>query len=298
MTALATLAAMALLALPDGRSLDLEVSGPDDGVPLVYHHGTPGSVVPMRGLRRAVHAVGLRLVTYSRAGYGASTRRPGRTVADIAEDVAAILDHLGAPRCVTAGKSGGGPHALATAALLGDRVTGVLSIAGVGPYGVPDLDFLAGMGEQNIEEFGATLQGEDTLRAWLTDAAEGLRDPDAATLIREMRTLLPPPDLAVLTDEYGEDMAAATKEALRTGVDGWLDDDLEFTRPWGFDLDDICVPTFVWQGSADLMVPFAHGQWLADHLPGATVHLVPDEGHLSIAVGRVEQMVAELVATL
>ena len=163
---------------------------------------------------------------------------------------------------------------------------------------MPDLDFLAGMGEQNIEEFGATLQGEDTLRAWLTDAAEGLRDPDAATLIREMRTLLPPPDLAVLTDEYGEDMAAATQEALRTGVDGWLDDDLEFTRPWGFDLDDISVPTFVWQGSADLMVPFAHGQWLADHLPGATVHLVPGEGHLSIAVGRVEQMVAELVATL
>jgi pimeloyl-ACP methyl ester carboxylesterase len=290
---------MTTIDLPDGRRLDIEVSGPDDGIPLVFHHGTPGSLVQQRGMRRATHAAGLRLVTFSRPGYGDSTRRRGRSVADVADDVTAVLDHLNASRCIVAGKSGGGPHALATGALLGDRVASVLTIAGAAPSGLPDLDFMAGMGEQNIEEFGLALEGEDALRPWLSKEAQEMRDPDAATLIRAMRTLLPPVDIAVLTDEYGEDMAAATAEALRTGVDGWLDDDLAFAKPWGFDLDSIDVATYVWQGDADLMVPFAHGKWLAANVPAATAHLVPGEGHLSISVGGAfDQMLGELTAAL
>ena len=288
---------MTMIDLPDGRVLDVTVSGPQSGLPLVFHHGTPGSGVPFRDMTRAVHDRGLRLVTFSRAGYGASSRLAGRTVVDAAGDVAAILDHLDAERCLTAGWSGGGPHALATGARLGARVAGVLVIAGVAPYGAPGLDFLTGMGESNLEEFALAVQGEAELRPFLDREAAGLRAADAAAIVSGLATLLPPVDVAVITDEYGEDLVANFAESLRTGVDGWLDDDLAFVQPWGFDVGDLAVPTLVWQGSADLMVPFGHGRWLADHIPGATAHLQAGEGHLSIAVGALDRMLDELVAT-
>ena len=289
---------MTTIDLPDGRVLDITVSGPDGAVPLIFHHGTPGSVVPFRAMTRSAHERGLRLVTYSRAGYGASSRHPGRTVIDVADDVAAILDHLDADRCLTAGWSGGGPHALATGARLGARVAGVLVIAGIAPYGAAGLDFLAGMGAQNIEEFGLAVQGERQLRPYLEAAAIELRTADAAVIVKEMATLLPAVDVAVITDEYGQDLVANFAESLRTGVDGWLDDDLAFVEPWGFDLDDLAVPTFVWQGSADLMVPFAHGQWLAGHVPSATAHLETGKGICPSGVGALDRMLDELAATL
>ena len=289
---------MTRIELPDGRGLDIQVSGPDGGIPLVFHHGTPGSVTPFGAVARATHARGLRLVTYSRAGYGDSDRAPGRVVADVAADIAAVLDHLDAPRCLTAGWSGGGPHALATGVRLPDRVAGVLVIAGVGPYGVEGLDFVAGMGEQNVEEFGLALEGEATIRAAHDEIAPQLRHADAAGIVSGLRTLLPPVDVAVLTDEFGADTAANFAEGLRTGVDGWVDDDLAFCRPWGFDVAEVAVPTFLWQGDADLMVPFAHGQWLAAHIPGVTAHLEAGAGHLSIAVGALDRMLDELVTAL
>ena len=155
------------LKLPDGRNLDVRTSGPADGIPLLHHHGTPGSAVQLRVTQRLASRLGLRLVTMSRAGYGASGRSPGRRVVDAAGDVAAVLDHLDIDRCVVAGWSGGGPHALACGAGLPDRVAAVLLVAGVGPYRADGLDFLAGMGEQNVEEFGLAVAGEKRLRPYL-----------------------------------------------------------------------------------------------------------------------------------
>jgi pimeloyl-ACP methyl ester carboxylesterase len=286
------------LTLPDGRLLDIELSGPDDGVPLIFHHGTPGAVSQIRAMQRSAAARNLRLITYSRAGYGASTRRPGRTVADVVDDVVAILDHVDAARCVVAGWSGGGPHSLATGARLPDRVAGVLCIAGVGRYGGDGLDFLAGMGEQNIVEFNAALAGESQLRAFLDAEAAEMKGATPEQLIATMQTLLPEVDRAVFTEEFGEDLAAGFAEALRNGVDGWLDDDFAFVQPWGFDFAEIQVPTFVWQGSEDLMVPFSHGEWLAERIPGVTAHLQEGEGHLSIGVGALDEMFDELATTL
>ena len=209
-----------------------------------------------------------------------------------------MLDHLGVERCVVAGWSGGGPHALATAARLPERVAGVLSIAGVGPADAQDLDFMDGMGEQNLVEFEAAFAGEEPLRRFLEAEAEELRNATPPELVHSLATLLPAVDRAVLTDEYGEDLASNFHEGLRTSVEGWLDDDLAFVRPWGFDLDEIRVPAFLWQGSVDLMVPFRHGQWLAAHVPGVTAHLEEGEGHLSVAVGSFARMLDELAATL
>lgn len=288
---------MTSISLPDGRALDIRINGVTDGPVVLFHHGTPGSVLPRRMMVEQAAERGLRLVTYSRAGYGDSARRQGRTVADVAEDVTAILDHLGVEKAMTAGWSGGGPHALATGALLPDRITGVLSIAGVAPYDADDLDFLGGMGEGNIEEFGAALEGETKLRPLLDGMREELKNATPEAILGELSSLLPEVDRKQITDDAGEEMAANFREALKNGVDGWADDDLAFTVPWGFDLAAMQVPTFIWQGSADLMVPFAHGQWLAANVPGATAHLLEGEGHLSVGVGAMPQMLDELSAT-
>jgi pimeloyl-ACP methyl ester carboxylesterase len=289
---------MTVVTLPDGRSLDIEVTGPDGGDVLLFHHGTPGAVTQLRWIQRAAHARGLRLVSCSRPGYGSSSRLAGRRIADVAPDAAFVLDHLRVDRCLVAGWSGGGPHALATGALLADRVAGVLSIAGIVPDGLADLELTAGMGAGNVEEFGLARRGESALRPLLESQAPELAHADAKGLVEGLGTLLPAVDRAVLTAEVGEDLAASFAEGLRTGVDGWLDDDLAFVQPWGFELSQLAVPVFVWQGSEDLMVPFAHGQWLASRIPGATSHLEQGEGHLSIGVGAIDRMLDELVRVL
>ena len=283
--------------LPDGRRLDLRVSGPADGLPLVFHHGTPGAVTPIRALERAAHARGLRLVTTSRPGYGDSSPQPGRSVVDVAADTAAVLDAIGARRCLVAGWSGGGPHALACGARLG-ATAAVLVIAGVAPYGAQGLDWMDGMGQDNVTEFSAALGGEDRLRPYLLHEREQLKNATAAGIVASLETLLPDVDKAVLTGEFGEDLAASFHEAMRTGVEGWLEDDLAFAGSWGFELAEISVPTMIWQGSADLMVPFAHGRWLASQLPGASAHLEEGEGHLSVGLGALDRMLDELIGAV
>ena len=285
-----------VLELPDGRLLDVYVSGPADGIPLIFHHGTPASGLPERAIERPAHRHGLRLVSASRPGYGGSTPQPGRRAVDVVSDSRAVLEHLGADRCLVAGWSGGGPHALACAARL-EEAAAALVIAGVAPYDAEGLDWLAGMGEENVTEFGAVLAGEEQLRAYLEAERGGYEDLTVEGLIASMESLLPDVDRVLLTDEFGQDMLAGFKDGLRLGVEGWLEDDFAFAEPWGFDLTEIAIPTMIWQGSADLMVPYEHGRWLAAHLPNASVHLEQDEGHLSIGLGAMDRMLDELVDT-
>jgi len=271
------------------------VSGPDGGPALVFHHGTPGACVQFSSLAAGAHRLGLRLVTSSRAGYGQSTRHPGRRVVDVTGDTERLLDALGIDRCLVAGWSGGGPHALACGARLGGRVGAVLVIAGVAPADTPGLDFLAGMGEANLEEFGLARDGEDALRPFLEAEREGLKTVTAEGVAEGMASLLPQADLRALAAGMAADLAAQLRHGVGAGIDGWLDDDLAFLAGWGFSLDDITVPTTLWQGADDLMVPFSHGQWLANHLPGAVAHLEDGEGHLSIGA-HPDRMLEELLA--
>jgi pimeloyl-ACP methyl ester carboxylesterase len=205
-----------------------------------------------------------------------------------------VLAFLDAERCVIAGWSGGGPHALACAARL-KGAAAVLVIAGVAPFEAQGLDWMAGMGDENVTEFGTAIEGERALRAYLDEQREHLGNVNVESIVTSLATVLPDVDRAVLSDEYGEDMAVNFREALRMGVDGWLDDDLAFINPWGFALGEIFIPTMIWQGSADLMVPFAHGQWLATHLLHASVHLEDGEGHLSLGLGALNRMLDELI---
>jgi pimeloyl-ACP methyl ester carboxylesterase len=270
--------------LPDGRRLEFDVAGPADGTVLFLHHGTPQSGASYQPWADAGAARGIRHVSHSRPGYAGSTRHPGRTIADVAADTAAIADALGAERFYVAGTSGGGPHALACAALLAERVIAAASIAGVGPYRVPDLDFLAGMGQENIEEFGAALEGESVLRPLLEAWTPELVANTPEHMVASLGDLVGEADRRALTGEFAGHLLAGMRDGLANGVDGWLDDDLAFCAPWGFGAGDITVPVAVWQGGDDRFVPLAHGEWLASHIAGATAHLLPEHGHISLQI--------------
>jgi len=281
------------LALEAGGRLDYLLAGEGDAL-LVYHHGTPAAGPIGQSVVQAARASGLVVAELVRPGYGESTRQPGRTVADVVPLVEALVDHLGFERFVTMGWSGGGPHAIATAALLPERCAAAMCLASVGPFGEPDLDFLAGMGEDNIAEFGASLAGPEQLQDFLEEAAGGLRDVSAEQVVSAMLSLLPPVDQEYLTGEEAEEMAAELRWSLAHGIWGWFDDDIAFTLPWGFDLADVSRPVQVWQGTDDLMVPYAHGEWLASHVPTAQPHLVAGQGHISLAAQAFEPGFAAL----
>jgi len=279
-----------------GRRLDVISGGPPDGLVLLFQAGTPSAAVPFPPVVDAAAARGLRFVAYSRPGYAGSDPQPGRSVADAAVDVSAVLNRLGAGAFVTVGWSGGGPHALACAALLPQRCRAAATIAGVAPYSADGLDWMAGMGKENHEEFGAALLGGAVLSPWLEKAAAQLKDITAADVSAALGDLVSDVDRASLTGDFAEWSAASFRAAVSTGVAGWRDDDLAFVAPWGFDLGAIEVPVTVWQGDQDRMVPFEHGRWLAERVSGATARLRPGEGHLSLAVGAVDEIFDELTA--
>jgi len=280
----------------DGRGIDVHVSGPEDGEILLFHHDTPGSCLPHREVEDAAHRLGLRLVKMSRPGYGDSSRFAGRRVVDVAADSAAVLDALGAERCLVAGWSGGGPHALACGARLADRVIAVLVIAGFAPYQAEGLDFMEGMGTANVVGFGKVLEGEAVLRPYLEELRGRVNLASVVDLGKALGSRLRAVDQAVLTKEFVADWAASTREGLRGGADGWIDDDLAFVQPWGFALTEIAVPTVLWHGSEDLIAPIGHGRWLAERIPGVTAHLEEGEGHVSLWVGAMDRMLQELLA--
>ena len=219
-----------------GRTLDVLTSGPADGLPLVFHSGTPSGLVTYDPMTEAAAALGLRTVAYSRPGYGASAPHPGRLVADAAADVASILDRIDAGPFVTAGWSGGGPHALACATLLPGRCLAAASIAGVAPYGGAGLDWAAGMAPENVQEFAAAATGPAALTSLLDEGATALRHITAAELTAGMGELLSEADRAVVSGKFAEYLAASFRAALAGSIAGWRDDDLAFIRDWGFPL--------------------------------------------------------------
>jgi pimeloyl-ACP methyl ester carboxylesterase len=267
---------------PDGRVIHVYAAGDPSGELVVVHHGTPGSGLLARSWADDAAGRGIRLVGFDRAGYAGSDRRADRTVADVAADTAAIADALGADRFRTWGTSGGGPHALACAALLPERVLAAASLAGVAPYDAVGLDWLSGMGQANVEEFAAAVDGEQALRGYLAAEREGILASTPETIAAALESLLPPVDAELLTGDWAEYLHELAGDGLRYDFSGWLDDDLAFVREWGFDLADVSVPVLLMQGALDLMVPMAHGRWLADHLPAADVVLSSDDGHLTL----------------
>ncbi len=277
-----------------GRDLEVLIDGPDGGTVLLFHNGTPTAAVRNPHVVNPAAKRGLRTVTYSRPGYAASTPHHGRTVADAAQDTEAILDALGADYFLALGWSGGGPHALACAALLPERCAAAAIMAGIAPYGAAGLDWFAGMGPENVEEFGAAVEGEGPLTAFLEKATAELRDVTGEQLADALGSLASDVDKTALTGEFAAALAEGFRRAVSAGIAGWRDDDLAFVGPWGFDLKSVRVPVAIWQGAQDRMVPFDHGRWLAANVAGARSRLLDEEGHLSLAK-HVDRILEDLV---
>jgi pimeloyl-ACP methyl ester carboxylesterase len=286
-----------ILVLRDGRTLEVLTAGPPDGTAVVFHHGTPFAAVPYRSAAQSVSARGVRLVYWSRPGYARSTVQPGRRVADAAADTGEVLDSLGHDRFVTLGWSGGGPHALACAALMPGRCRSAAIIAGVAPFDAEGLDFLDGMGPENIEEFGLAAAGGAPFSEFLTRESAQLAKLSGPDMAEALGGLVSDVDKAALTGSLADFMARALAEAGSASTAGWHDDDLAFLDDWGFDVTDVGCPVSIWQGGEDRMVPYAHGEWLASHVPGAWPHFLPDEGHVSLFVGAFEHILDDLLAS-
>jgi pimeloyl-ACP methyl ester carboxylesterase len=270
------------LTTPDGRTLAVAEWGDPKGRPVIGFHGTPGSRIGYWTAEPEIWArFGLRKLSFDRPGYGESTRLPGRSVADVVSDVVTIADAFGLERFVIVGGSGGGPHVLACAALLADRVVRALTQVSAAPFDGEGLDFTAGMNDGNIREFNAALEGEAVLRSVV--------EPERATMIERLTSgrsdfmgdeyEMPEADRIEMAKHQRAE-AAHILTAVAPGVDGWVDDDLALVKPWGFDVASCRVPVVLAYGLQDQLVPAAHGDWLAAHVPGAVAWVDDGTGHM------------------
>jgi len=273
------------LETPDGRTLAYATWGDPEGFPILSLHGTPGCRLNRWPNEDVYVGAGAYFVTHDRAGYGRSDRHHGRNIADEAADVEALADELGFDRFGVSGGSGGGPHALACAALLADRVVRAVCTVGVAPLGSPGLsedDWLAGMDPENVKEFRWAQAGEEVLTPELErlqKRGEERVGVDPSSILDEFD--LSEADRAQLArPEAMQVIREATLEEAANGVGGWVDDNLAILQPWGFDVASISVPVLIRYGLTDVLVPAAHGEWLAANVPGCIVEVDDTGGHL------------------
>ena len=267
-----------VMELPDGRELAWLETGKPRGFPVFAFHGTPGSRRQVAFDEKAIAASGVRMIAPDRPGYGHSSYHSGRRFADWASDVAALADHLRLDTFSVVGVSGGGPHALACARLLPERVAAAGIVSGVGPLGDPAFD----VGHTGINR-GITLlarQSPLVLRPmfWFQEFSVR-RWPEAA--LRSAAKRFPPADAAVL--DRADVRAAFFEDAQRsptTAGRAATQDFTLFAQDWGFRLEDITVPVHLWHGDADRNVLIGHARFMAGRIPGAVLHECPGEGHL------------------
>lgn len=273
----------------EGRVLRVVDGGDPSGWPIFLHHGTPVSGALYAPHERDALEHGIRLIGYDRPGYGGSDPSPGRRVVNAAADVLAIADHLGLANFSVWGHSGGGPHALACSATLPDRVASAAASASVAPYGAQGLDWIEGMGEGNLREFQAALSGREALERYVAPECEAMRQ-ESGNVSPEMLTLLSPQDFELLTGELGRHLQSAQRFGIEKSPEGWIEDDFAFISDWGFDLNSVKVPTSIWHGKLDRFVPYAHGVWLAEHVPQAEFHSFDQETHLTLYDGHFQEI--------
>jgi pimeloyl-ACP methyl ester carboxylesterase len=270
-----------VITLPGGRELAWAEYGAPDGRVVLSLHGSPGSRLSRHAYPEQLVEAGIRQITYDRPGYGLSTPHPGRTVANVVTDIEAVLDAAGLERVGIIGGSGGGPHALAAAALMPDRCTVVHCVVGVAPYGAPGLDFEAGMDPENQRRFRAALRGRDAAIEEFTADFAAMREritDDPVSIMGNMD--LPEADRAILR-RLGQQVFTALAEAVKQGAVGMADDFVAIASDWGFDPREVGGPLLITYGEHDVNVPAGHGRWLAANVPNQGVRVNTDGGHLA-----------------
>lgn len=247
----------------------LDVHASDDDVAgrdvLLWHHGSPQTGAILPPVQAAADTRGLAVVSVARPAYARSPRLPGRTVADVAAGLRPVLEALGVASVVSVGASGGGPHALACAAAMPGLVRRVVTFASPAPFDGTE-EWFAGM--QAPQALRAAVEGEEARRRF---AEIDEFDPNSFV----------DADYAALRGQWAS-LGADVGASAEFGDDGLLDDDLAFTRPWGFDLADVTASVLLVQGERDRVIPSQHARLLAGALPNATLQLHPDDGHVSV----------------
>ncbi|HUZ40091.1 MAG TPA: alpha/beta hydrolase [Acidimicrobiales bacterium] len=283
-----------LIDTPDGRTLEVATLGEPTGHTVLFHHGTPSSASLVKMLAPLVVDGSLYLVTTSRAGYGESSRLEGRDVASVVRDSRTALDSLGRSDYVVVGWSGGGPHALACAALDAPRCLAAFSLAGVVPANL-DFDWTEGMGPENVKEFALAKEGGPEYEAHMASYGDAFAVATKDNIVELFGELLSEPDKAALEPELArEEFAASMRQGFEFGWRGFFDDDQAMMKDWGFDLTMITVPVDVWFGDQDLMVPRTHGEWLATNLPTATKRFFAGDGHVSVVVNHLDELASAI----
>lgn len=254
------------LKLADGRTLvvhDGDVDRP--ALTAFWHHGSPQTGALLTPLTNAAGPRSVRLLSFGRPSYGGAHRNAGRSVGSIASDVAEVADLLGIGRFAVLGASGGGPHALACAALLRDRVIGAVCLAGIAPFTV-EYDWFAGMA------------ADGGLRAALSGRAARERFAETDEFDE---TSFVDTDWAALAGAW----SSLGADAGRAGVDspdGLVDDDLAFVTPWGFELEQVAAPVLLVQGERDRVVPASHARAMLPQLMRGELWIRPRDGHIAV----------------
>jgi pimeloyl-ACP methyl ester carboxylesterase len=259
----------------------VESLGDPEGKPVFLLHGTPGGRYGPRPRGIVLYRLGIRLISYDRPGYPDSDRVPGRTVASAADDVRIIADYFGIDRFSVVGRSGGAPHALACAALLPERVITAAALGSLAPRSADGLDWEAGMAESNIEAYKyAEEDSPDNLRAFLEIQAKGI-STGSEGLLSVLRPEMKDHDKQVIDDIGLRQIIANVhvKALADNQIDGWVDDVIALSRPWGFDPAKITVPVKLWGGRDDVFSPVSHTYWLAGRINGADVKIEDREAH-------------------
>jgi pimeloyl-ACP methyl ester carboxylesterase len=266
----------------DGRKLAVTDGGDSNGVPCLVHQGTPNSRLQYGPDVDVAREHGIRMITYDRPGYGMSTAQPGRTIADCVQDARAICAGLGIDRILSWGVSGGGPHVLACAALLPDLIPAAASLASPAPWGSEGLDWYAGMGDLNVDDYKLLFTDRNAARAKLENDRVEMLAASADQVHELIKTLVSPADAAVFTPQLAQYFVDSSLAGLAPGGEGWWEDGVADIEPWGFDPSDISTPVLLLHGQQDRFVPYGHGVWLAAHIPGVEARLTEDDGHLTL----------------
>ena len=269
---------MFALTLNDSRILEYMSNESDSKSAILFHHGTPGHCTTWAKWFGDIKSA--QAIAASRPGYGLSDRHQGRSVSSDFQDQSMLLESLGVNAFVSIGWSGGGPHALNM--VRHPLCKGAITLAGVGEWGRADLDFLEGMGPENHEEFGAALEGQESIENWMKKNAPLYHSLTGPDVIAAFGGLIGDADKEALTSEVAEDFAAVIRRSISQSFYGWMDDDLAFVRAFGFSLKSINKPVLIWQGDDDYMVPRSHSLWLAEEIPTAELNFVPGHGHISL----------------
>lgn len=262
------------ITLGDGRGLAYTDIGDPSGAPLMFFHGAPISRLHLVYLDQAFRAQRIRVLSPERPGYGRSSPLPGRTLADWPGDAEAIADALGIDRFMVAGHSSGGPYAVASAAMLPERVAALIVLAGVTDMGWSG----AWAGFSAMESRIMRLEDERAAIAWCVETLgddggrfESVSDFEFAEL-----------DAALFADpDAGPAIGRAVEEAFRQGIVGYAQDAFVQGRPWTFDPGRITSPVRILHGALDHAVPMAHSRHTADLIRGATLQVMPGHGHMT-----------------